>query len=139
MNGIKTYNIRILFYTKIGSPMKIHFLAVLTAPLFLITSNLYACDDKPCETAYIASTQQYISNTERHAEAVRSERLEYLSNFERQFEAALKERRAHARNRERRDYALYNHFHRTTPAKTERVSFTMTPKKMINKNKPTMI
>ena len=119
--------------------MKIKLFIALTLPFLFASSNVYACDDKPCETAYIASTQQYIANSERHAEAIRSERLEYLSNFERQFEAALKERRAHARNRERRDFALYNHFHPMLPAKTEQVTLEVTPKKIAKQNKPTMI
>ncbi len=115
--------------------MNIKLLTTLTLPFLLMASNVYACDDKPCETAYIASTQQYIANSERHAEAIRSERLEYLSNFERQFKAALKERRAHARNRERRDFALYKHFHLMLPAKVEQVTLEMTAKK----NKSAMI
>ena len=121
--------------------MKNKLLMTLTLPFLLAAgSSVYACDDKPCEAAYIASTQQYIANGERHAEAVHSERLEYLSNFERQFEAILKERRAHALNRERRDFALYNHFHHPMlPAKTEQVTFEVTAHKMAKKNKPTMI
>ena len=120
--------------------MKIKLFTALTLPFLLLAgSNLYACDDKPCEAAYIASTHQYIANNERHAEAVRNEHLEYLSNFERQFEATLKERRAHARNRERRDFALYKHFHSMSPAKAEQVTFEITPKKMAKKNKLTMI
>ncbi len=52
-----------------------------------------ACDDKPCEAAYIASTKQYSNNSVRHAETYKSER------------------HAHAKNRERRAYALYVHMH----------------------------
>jgi len=120
--------------------MKNKRLMTLTLPFLLVAgSSVYACDDKPCEAAYIASTLQYIANGERHAEAVHSERLEYLSNFERQFEAILKERRAHARNRERRDFALYNHFHPVLPAKIEQATREVMPHKMAKNNKSTII
>ncbi len=60
----------------------------------LIFSNYAsACDDKACETAYIAATKQYTDNHIRHAKAHRIER------------------HAYSKNRERRAYALYVHMH----------------------------
>jgi len=65
---------------------------VLAAPALIIaSSSAIACDDKACEKAYLSSTSQYISNSDRHAKSAQSER------------------EAHAKNRERRDYALVNH------------------------------
>lgn len=61
----------------------------------VFSSNAMACDDKACEVAYLASTQQYIYNQQTHAEILRAERL------------------AHAKNRERRAFALYMHIHQT--------------------------
>lgn len=61
----------------------------------LFSSSAMACDDKACETAYLASTQQYVLNQKTHAEMYRAERL------------------AHAKNRERRAFALYMHIHQT--------------------------
>lgn len=62
--------------------------------------NLLACDDKPCETAYLAETQQHMLNHLRHAEAYRVER------------------HAYSKNRERHAYALYRHIHRGLFGKT---------------------
>lgn len=61
----------------------------------LFSSSAMACDDKACETAYLASTQQYAYIQKTHAEMYRAERL------------------AHAKNRERRAFALYMHIHQT--------------------------
>lgn len=65
--------------------------ASLISSLFL-ASNASACDDKPCETAYLSETDQYIENHIRRAKAYRMERLAY------------------SKVRENRDYALYQHF-----------------------------
>lgn len=59
----------------------------------LFSSNAIACDDKACESAYIASTQQYVKNYKRRAESYRAER------------------QAYAKIRENRAYALYVHMH----------------------------
>jgi len=117
--------------------MKIKLIALLTLPFLLINTS-YACDDKPCESAYLASTQQYISNFERHAKTLRIERKEYIANLERQFGALLSERRAHARNRERRDFAVYHHIHSITLANTKKVLQMIKAKKMRANNKLTM-
>ncbi|MCK5902648.1 MAG: hypothetical protein KAG28_05810 [Cocleimonas sp.] len=97
-------------------------ISILTLPLFFVASNVSACDDKSCEAAYIASSQQYVSNHQRHAKAVRNEHKIYISNVERQLAAALNERRAHALNRERRDFALYHHIRQITPSKTKKLT-----------------
>jgi hypothetical protein len=55
----------------------------------LFTFNASACDDTPCETAYLAETVEHVANHSRRADT-------YLT-----------ERHAHAANRERRDYADY--------------------------------
>ncbi len=62
---------------------------------FFFSSSAMACDDKACEAAYLATTQQYINNEIRHAKVYRAERI------------------AHAKNRERRALALYMHIHQT--------------------------
>jgi hypothetical protein len=59
----------------------------------MFSTNVSACDDKACETAYIAETKQYTNNHIRLAEAYRVER------------------HAYSKNRERRAYALYVHIH----------------------------
>jgi hypothetical protein len=73
------------------------FRAILVNVIFIATffasTDALACDDKPCETAYLAETKQYISNHVRRAET-------YMA-----------ERHAHSKNRERRAYALYQHIH----------------------------
>lgn len=74
--------------------MKNITLSLLTLPLFIISSGVLACDDKPCEKAYLSSTSQYIENHGRQATTARSER------------------EAHAKNRERRDYATVGHIQR---------------------------
>ena len=68
--------------------------ATLSIPLIIASQSALACDDKPCEKAYLSSTSQYVSNHERQAKTARTER------------------EAHALNRERRDYAVQNHIHR---------------------------
>ncbi len=70
-------------------------IAVLSIPLVIASQGALACDDKACETAYLSSTSQYISNHGRQANTARTER------------------EAHALNRERRDYAVQSHLHRT--------------------------
>ena len=64
---------------------------LITALMF--SANVSACDDKACETAYVAATKQYANNHIRQAETYRTER------------------HAHSKNRERRAYALYVHMH----------------------------
>ena len=64
---------------------------LLVSTMFSITAS--ACDDKPCEAAYISETKQYTNNHIRHAKTYRTER------------------HAHSKNRERRAYALYVHIH----------------------------
>jgi len=58
---------------------------------FFISTTASACDDKPCETAYIAETKEHIANHVRQAETYKTERHQ------------------HSSNRERRAYALYVH------------------------------
>lgn len=60
---------------------------------FFFSMNASACDDKACETAYLAATKQYVDNHIRQAKAIELER------------------RAYSKNRERRAYALYVHLH----------------------------
>jgi len=67
------------------------FLSALT--LFIASFNVSACDDKACESAYLAETQQYVENHIRRAEASKAER------------------HAYSKNRQRRAYALYVHIH----------------------------
>ena len=67
------------------------FLSALT--LFIASFNASACDDKACESAYLAETQQYVKNHIRRAEASKAER------------------HAYSKNRQRRAYALYVHIH----------------------------
>ena len=101
--------------------MKYTLASLLALPLLFAASSSYACDDKPCETAYLSSTHQYVAN------------------YARQAQTALIERQAHARNRERREVALYNHIHRMMPRHTEPVLRIITPKDVIQDKKPTMI
>ena len=58
---------------------------------FFLSTTAFACDDKPCETAYIAETKEHIKNHVRQAETYKIERHQ------------------HSSNRERRAYALYVH------------------------------
>ncbi len=57
----------------------------------LISSSVFACDDKGCESAYLAETKQHIANQIRRANAFKVER------------------HAHSMNRERRAYAEFVH------------------------------
>ncbi len=66
----------------------------VSIPLIILSSSAFACDDKPCERAYLKSTSQYVANYGRHAQSER------------------KEREAYAKNRERRDYAVVSHLQR---------------------------
>ena len=74
-------------------------LTLITALMF--STNASACDDKACETAYIAETKQHTKNHIRHAETYRTER------------------HAHSSNRERRAYALNAHIHSERRLATE--------------------
>ena len=60
--------------------------------LLMFTSASNACDDKACESAYLAETQQHVANHIRRAEATKAER------------------HAYSKNRHRRAYALHIHF-----------------------------
>jgi len=62
-------------------------LALITS--FFISATASACDDKPCEAAYIAETKEHVKNHVRQAEAYKAERHQ------------------HSSNRERKAYALY--------------------------------
>ncbi len=64
-------------------------LTVLLSLTYSMTAS--ACDDKACESAYIAETKEHINNHVRQAETYKTERHE------------------HSKNRERRAYALYVH------------------------------
>jgi len=64
----------------------------------LISTSVFACDDKSCETAYLAETQQHIANQVRRANTYKTERHAYSKN---------RERRAYSKNRERRAYATF--------------------------------
>ncbi len=67
---------------------------ILSALTLCIASlNASACDDKACESAYLAETQQHVANHVRRAEASKAER------------------HAYSKNRHRRAYALYVHIH----------------------------
>jgi len=59
----------------------------------LMSNSVMACDNKGCETAYLAETKQRIANQIRRANALKTER------------------HAHSLNRERRAYAEYVHKH----------------------------
>jgi hypothetical protein len=70
----------------------------LTLFVLLGLSNLFfmvsasACDDKSCETAYLAEVDQHVKN------------------YARRGYGSMHERHAHAKNRERKAYALYVHY-----------------------------
>ncbi|WP_299876856.1 hypothetical protein [uncultured Cocleimonas sp.] len=61
--------------------------------LFIASFNVSACDDKACESAYLAESQRHVENQIRRAEATKAER------------------HAYSQNRHRRAYALYVHIH----------------------------
>jgi len=67
------------------------FLGLILTFSMLISTTVFACDDKSCETAYLAETKQYIANQIRRANTYKTER------------------HAHSKNRERRAYAEYVH------------------------------
>jgi hypothetical protein len=73
--------------------LRIFALSFTLIASLMFSMNASACDDKACETAYLAATKQYTENHIRQAEAYRAER------------------HAHSKNRERRAYALYVHIH----------------------------
>ena len=64
-------------------------LTLLCSVLFMTSAN--ACDNKECETAYLAETQRHIENQIRRANTYKAER------------------HAHSMNRERRAYAEFVH------------------------------
>jgi len=57
----------------------------------LISNMVFACDNKACESVYLAETKQTIANQVRRAKAT------------------MVERHAYSLNRERRAYAEYVH------------------------------
>lgn len=67
------------------------FLGMILLFSFLISNSVFACDNKVCESAYLAETKQTIANQIRRANALKVER------------------HAHSQNRERRAYAEYVH------------------------------
>ncbi|MEH6456635.1 MAG: hypothetical protein V7749_09950 [Cocleimonas sp.] len=69
------------------------FLASTLTFSMLISSSALACDDKSCETAYLAETKQHIANQIRRANTYKVER------------------HAYSMNRERRAYAKFVHIH----------------------------
>ena len=72
---------------------KINFSTIAVIIVIAFSNSASACDDKACESAYLASTQQYVNNYKRRAESYRTER------------------QAYAKIRENRAYALYVHMH----------------------------
>lgn len=67
------------------------FLGLILLFSMLVSTSVFACDTKYCETAYLAQTKQHISNQIRRANAMKVER------------------HAYSLNRERRAYAEYVH------------------------------
>ncbi|MGK0272227.1 MAG: hypothetical protein ACI88H_002893 [Cocleimonas sp.] len=67
------------------------FLGLILMFSMPITTSVFACDNKGCESAYLAETQQHIANQIRRANAYKAER------------------HAHSLNRERRAYAEFVH------------------------------
>lgn len=55
------------------------------------TNSAFACDNKACENAYVAETQQYISNHVRLADAAQKERIAYAKVREAREIAAYKD------------------------------------------------
>jgi len=74
------------------------FLGLILAFSLLISNSAFACDNKGCESAYLAETQQHIANQIRRANTFKTER------------------HAHSKNRERRAYASYVHNNLMLPA-----------------------
>lgn len=68
-------------------------LGLVLASSMLISNTALACDNKGCESAYLAETQQHIANQIRRANTHKVER------------------HAYSKNRERRAYASYVHNH----------------------------
>ncbi len=66
---------------------------LIATALLLLSFNTYACDDKPCEKAYVSAQKQYAENDFRRAQAYRLERFAY------------------AKVRAKRDYALVLRLH----------------------------
>ena len=67
------------------------FLGLILLFSTLLSTSAFACDNKGCESAYLAETQQHIANQVRRANAYKVER------------------HAHSMNRERRAYAEFIH------------------------------
>jgi len=67
------------------------FLGMILLFSLLITNSVFACDNKVCESNYLAQTKQTIANQIRRANALKLER------------------HAYSLNRERRAYAEYVH------------------------------
>ena len=67
------------------------FLSLILLFSLLISNSVFACDNKGCESAYLAETKQTIANHVRRANTM------------------MLERHAHSMNRERRAYAEFVH------------------------------
>lgn len=50
---------------------------VLSSSLLLASSSVFSCDDKPCEIAYLNSSEQYTALQSDHAVAAQQERIAY--------------------------------------------------------------
>ena len=59
------------------------FLSLILLFSMLLTTSVFACDNKECESAYLAETKQHISNQVRRANAMKAERHAYSLNRER--------------------------------------------------------
>ncbi len=59
------------------------FLGLILMFSMLISTSVFACDDKSCETAYLAETKQHIANQIRRANTFKVERHAYSMNRER--------------------------------------------------------
>ena len=59
------------------------FLGLILMFSMLISSSVFACDNKGCESAYLAETQQHIANQIRRANTYKAERHAYSKNRER--------------------------------------------------------
>ena len=59
------------------------FLATILLFTLLISNSVFACDNKDCESAYLAETKRTIANQLRRANALKAERHAYSMNRER--------------------------------------------------------
>ena len=59
------------------------FLSLVLLFSMLLSTSVFACDNKGCESAYLAETQMHIANQVRRANAYKVERHAYSMNRER--------------------------------------------------------